>query len=278
MTTTYATTPDLGAVKQRQQQAWASGDFHVVAARIVLVAEQLCDTADLHAGWRVLDVATGSGNAAIAAARLGCDVVGIDYVPALLERGRQRAAVEGLSVELLEGDAESLPFPDGSFDAVTSVFGSMFAPDHAKAADELLRVTRPGGTIALASWTPDGFIGDLFRTTAGHVPPPAGVASPMLWGTESHLRELFGDAIASLEVTERTFTWRFRSAEKFVEFFRVWYGPTLKAFATLQGIARAALEADLVALARRHDRLGTDAIAIPATYTEAVAVTKGALT
>jgi ubiquinone/menaquinone biosynthesis C-methylase UbiE len=273
MTQTPAETkPDLAAVKQRQQLAWASGDFHVVAARIVIMAEQLCDTADLHAGWRVLDVATGSGNAAIAAARLGCDVVGVDYVPALLEKGRERAAAEGLEVELLEGDAEALPFPDGSFDAVLSVLGSMFAPDHEQAAAELLRVCRPGGTIALASWTPDSFIGDLFRTQAAHVPPPPGVRSPMLWGTEGHLRELFGDGITSLEVTERTFTWRFRSAEEFAEFFRLWYGPTLKTFAALEGDARDALERDLVELARRHDRLGADAIAIPATYTEAVAI------
>src|SRR5438093_4803003 len=185
MTTTDATPkPDLRAVKQRQQQTWASGDFAVVAARIVLVAEQLCDSADLHAGWRVLDVATGSGNAAIAAARLGCTAVGVDYVPSLLEQGRKRAAAEGLAVELLEGDAESLPFPDASFDAVTSVFGCMFAPDHAQTAAELLRVCRPGGKIALASWTPEGFIGELFHTVAAHVAPPAGVPSPMLWGTE----------------------------------------------------------------------------------------------
>jgi SAM-dependent methyltransferase len=267
-----ATQPDFEAVKQRQQQAWASGDFAVVAARIVLVAEQLCDTADLHAGWRVLDVATGSGNAAIAAARHGCDAVGVDYVPALLDRGRRRAAVEGLEVELLEGDAESLPFPDASFDAVTSVFGSMFAPDHAQAAAELLRVCRPGGTIALASWTPDGFIGELFRTVAKHVPPPAGVQSPMLWGTRAHLRELFGEGITSLEVTERTFTFRFLSAEEFVTFFRLWYGPTLKAFAALNDVAGDALERDLVELVRRFDRLGTGATAVPATYTEAVAV------
>jgi SAM-dependent methyltransferase len=272
--TLEARTPDFGAVKQRQQQAWASGDFAVVAARIVLVAEQLCETADLHAGWRVLDVATGSGNAAIAAARLGCTAVGIDYVPALLEHGRRRAAAEGLEVELLEGDAEALPFPDASFDAVTSVFGSMFAPDHARAAAELLRVCRPGGTIALANWTPAGFIGELFRTVGAHVPPPAGVPSPMLWGTEGHLRELFGDGIASLEVTERTYTWRFPSAEEFVTFFRRWYGPTVKAFAALEGSARDALERDLVALARRHDRLGTGATAIPATYTEAIAITR----
>ena len=266
------TMPDFGAIKERQQQAWASGDFHAVAARIVLVAEHLCETADLHAGWRVLDVATGSGNAAIAAARLDCTAVGVDYVPALLERGRRRAEAEGLEVELLEGDAEALPFPDASFDAVTSVFGSMFAPDHGRAASELLRVCRPGGTIALASWTPDGFIGELFRTTAAHVPPPAGLQSPMLWGTETHLRGLFGDGIAGLELEERTFSFRFGSAEEFVAFFRRWYGPTLKAFAALEGDAQDALERDLVELARRHDRLGRpDAIAIPATYTEAVA-------
>jgi SAM-dependent methyltransferase len=270
----HATAPDLEAIKQRQQQTWASGDFSVVAARIVLVAEHLCDTADLHAGWRVLDVATGSGNAAIAAARLGCTAVGVDYVPALLERGRIRAAAERLPVELLEGDAEALPFEDASFDAVTSVFGSMFAPDHAKAAAELLRVCRPGGTVALASWTPDGFIGELFRTTAAHVPPPAGLQSPLLWGTEQHLRELFGDGIVSLEVTERAFSFRFPTAEDFVSFFRIQYGPTLKAFAALEGDARDALERDLVALTRRFDRLGGDAVAISATYTEAVAITR----
>jgi ubiquinone/menaquinone biosynthesis C-methylase UbiE len=220
----------------------------------------------------VLDVATGSGNAAIAAARLGCEAVGVDYVPALLERGRERAAAEGLEIELIEGDAEALPFEDASFDAVTSVFGSMFAPDHAKAASELLRVTRPGGTIALASWTPAGFIGELFRTVGAHVPPPAGVQSPMLWGTEEHLRRLFGDGVCSLEVEERTFTFRFRSAEEFVSFFRQWYGPTLKAFAALEGAARDALEQDLVTLARRFDRLGGDAVAIPAAYTESVLV------
>jgi SAM-dependent methyltransferase len=273
MTSTIDTTaPDLGAVKQKQQAAWASGDYSLIAARIVPVAEHLVDTADLHAGWRVLDVATGSGNAAIAAARLGCTAVGVDYVPALLARGRERAAAEGLIVELTEGDAEDLPFVDGWFDAVTSVFGTMFAPDHAKAASELLRVVRPGGTIALASWTPDGFIGELFRTVAGHVPPPAGVPSPMLWGTEAHLRELFGEGICSLETEERTFTFRFRSAEELVSFFRTWYGPTLKAFAALEGSAREALETDLVALARRYDRLGGNAIAIPSTYTETVAV------
>jgi SAM-dependent methyltransferase len=272
--TVEPTTPDFGAIKERQQQAWASGDFHAVAARIVLVAEQLSDTADLRAGWRVLDVATGSGNAAIAAARHGCTVVGIDYVPALLERGRARAAAEGLDIELIEADAESLPFADDSFDAVTSVFGSMFAPDHVKTASELLRVVRPGGTVALASWTPDGFIGELFRTIAAYVSPPAGVASPLLWGTEGHLRELFGDGVASLEVAERTFTFRFRSAEEFVAFFRRWYGPTVKAFAALDDVAGDALERDFVELVRRFDRLGCGPVAVPSTYAEAVAIAR----
>lgn len=276
MTSTLNTpATDLATVKQRQQQTWASGDYSAIAARIVLVAEHLCDTADLRAGWHVLDVATGSGNAAIAAARHGCDVVGIDYVPSLLERGRARAEAEGLPVALLEGDAEALPFADRTFDAVVSVFGSMFAPDHARTAAEMLRVTRSGGTIALASWTPEGFIGQLFRTVAAHVPPPAGVQSPLLWGTEAHLRELFGGGITSLEVTERTFTFRFRSPEDFVDFFRTRYGPTLKAFAALaDDDARAALARDLVELVIRFDRLDGDAVAIPSGYTEAIARTR----
>ena len=268
-------TPDLGTIKQKQQVAWSSGDFHMVAARIAITAERLVDAADLQANWRVLDVATGSGNAAIAAARLGCEVVGVDYVPGLLDRGRVRALAEGLTVSFVEGDAEALPFEDDSFDATISIFGSMFAPDHAKAASELLRVTRSGGKIALGSWTPEGFLGDVFRTTAGYVPPPAGLRSPMLWGTEAHLRELFGDGLESLDVTEQPFTFRFESAEEFVAFFRRWYGPTLKAFEAVTGDDRGNLEAALVALARRHDRLGHgEAIAIPATYVEAIAVTR----
>jgi SAM-dependent methyltransferase len=266
--------PDCGSIKATQQRTWSSGNFSVVASRIQLVAEQLAEDAGLRAGWRVLDVATGSGNAAIAAARLGCTVEGVDYVPALLERGRVRAAAEGYDIRFVEGDAEALPYADGEFDAVTTIFGSMFAPDHQQAAAELLRVTRPGGTVAVASWTPDGFIGQLFKTVGRHVPPPAGVASPILWGTESHLREIFGEGISSLSATERSFTWRFTSAQALVDTFRTWYGPTYKAFAALgDADAEAALEADIVALATSFDRLGSgDAIAVPATYLEAVAV------
>src|SRR5258706_7954785 len=174
--------PDFAAVKSRQQNTWASGDFSVVASRIVFQAEHLCETADVQAGWRVLDVATGSGNAAIAAARRGCEAVGVDYVPALLERGRVRAAAEHLDVRFVEGDAEDLRFPDASFDAVLSIYGVMFAPDHHRVAAELARVCRPGGRIALASWTPDGFIGETFPIFSRYLPPPPGPLPPAPWG------------------------------------------------------------------------------------------------
>ena len=263
--------PDLSAVKARQQATWASGDFAVVASRIMLVSELLADTADLRAGWRVLDVACGSGNAAIAAARSGTRAVGVDYVPALLEDGRARARAERLDVEFLVGDAENLPVADGSFDAVLSVFGAMFAPDHERAAREIVRVTRPGGTVGLASWTPDGFIGGMFRAVAGHAPPPAGVPAPVLWGTEDHLAGLFGAAAAEMRSARRIFTFRFASAEEFVAFFRRWYGPVRKAFEALGEPGRAALAADLTALARRWDRCGDGgSVAIPAAYLESV--------
>ena len=266
--------PDRAAVKQKQQQTWASGDFAVIASRMALISERLVDQADVHSGWRVLDVATGSGNAAIAAARLGCDVVGIDYVPALLDRARVRAEAEGFTIEFVEGDAESLPFPDDSFDAVTTVLGSMFAPDHERAAAELVRVCRSGGVIANVSWTPAGYLAEMFRTMGAHVPPPPGVQSPLLWGTEAHLRELFADRVSSLETTAQTFTWRYESPEAFVDEFWTWYGPTVMAFAALEGDPEAgdALERHLVALARRSDRLEDGAVAIPAAYLEAIAV------
>jgi ubiquinone/menaquinone biosynthesis C-methylase UbiE len=260
---------DLAAVKTRQQETWASGDFSAIATLIVPVAESLADVADLRAGSAVLDVASGSGNAALAAARLGSVVTGIDYVPALLARGRERADAERLSVDFRDGDAEDIPFPDESFDAAVSVFGSMFAPDHRRAAAELVRVTRPGGTIALASWTPDGFVGAMFRTIALRIPPPAGLSSPMLWGTEDHLAELFGSEVAWTHV-RRTFTFRFTSAEAFVQSFAEYYGPTVKALEAA-GSAREALVGELRDLARSWNRLEQPGpIAVPAAYLESV--------
>jgi SAM-dependent methyltransferase len=273
VTTTASRSPaaDLAAIKGRQRATWASGDYAAVAARIPLVAELLVDRADLAAGSRVLDVATGSGNAALAAARSGCTVVGLDYVPALLDRAGLRAAAEGLAIELVEGDAEALPFADASFDAVLSVFGVMFAPDQERAAAELLRVCRPGGTVALASWAPDGFLGDLFRTIGAHVPPPAGLASPMAWGDRDHLAGLLGDGVG-VTATERVYTFRFPSPEAFVDFFRAHYGPTLKAFEALDAGGRERLAADIAALVRGRDRRGGGAVAVPGAYLEVVAV------
>jgi len=267
--------PDFNAVKQRQQATWASGDFSVVAARIVYQAEHLCETADLQSGWRVLDVATGSGNAALAAARRGCDAVGIDYVPALLERGRIRADAEHLSVEFVEGDAEQIPFPANSFDAVLSIYGVMFAPNHRQAAAELLRVCRPGGRIALACWTPEGFIGETFRLFSRYLPPAPGLQPPVRWGDAAYQRELFGDGAASLTTYPQTAIFRYRSAEENVEFFRTYYGPTLRAFDALPADRQAALNEELIALARRFDRNGGEGpVAIAADYLETVVIKK----
>jgi SAM-dependent methyltransferase len=275
MTTPDAPRPDLAAVKARQQQTWASGDYSLVAARIVFQAEHLCETADLQAGWRVLDVATGSGNAALAAARRGCTVVGVDYVPALLERGRVRAAAERLEIEFVEGDAEALPFPDAAFDAVVSVFGAMFTPDHRKTAGELARVCRPGGRIALACWTPDGFIGETFRVLSKYLPPAPGLQPPVRWGDEAYLDSLFGPAAASITSYRRTAVFRYRSVEENLDFFRTYYGPTLRAFAALDEARREGLREDLLANARRFDRNGgTGPVAIAADYLETVIVRK----
>jgi SAM-dependent methyltransferase len=263
--------PDFAAVKTRQQGTWASGDFSVVASRIVFQAEHLCETADLQAGWRVLDVATGSGNAALAAARRGCEVVGVDYVPALLERGRLRAAAEHLDVEFLERDAEDLLFPDASFDAVLSIYGVMFAPDHHRAAAELARVCRPGGLIALACWTPDGFIGETFRIFSRYIPPTPGLQPPVRWGDESYLASLFGGLAGSITSHRRTAIFRYKSADENVEFFRTYYGPTLRAFESLSPAKRESLRQDLIALAGEYDRNGgSGPIAITADYLETV--------
>ena len=264
---------DLKAVKQGQQQMWSQGDFSMVATISQIVAENLCEAVDIVPGERVLDVACGSGNAAIAAARRFTEVTGVDYVPALLERGRERASAERLEIEFVEGDAEALPFDDGSFDCVLSTFGAMFAPDQQRTADELVRVCRPGGRIGMANWTPDGFIGRVLRTTISHLSPdgpPPGVQPPPLWGTEERLRGLFGDRITELVVQPREFTFRFLSPEHWGEFFRTYYGPTNVAFDTL-GEKGSALEDDMLDLAREHNRAGDRAMIVPAEYAEVVA-------
>src|SRR5499427_10338873 len=268
--TMAAARTDLSVVKARQQKTWAGGDYAVVASRLVLISELLADAADLKAGWEVLDVACGNGNATLAAARSGTYALGIDYVPELLEGGRVRAVAEGLDVEFRLGDVENLPVDEESYDAVLSVFGAMFAPDHQRAADEIIRAARPGGTVALASWTPDGFIGQMFGVITRYVPGPPGVASPLLWGTERHLSGLFGAVVADARSVQRTFTWRFTSPEDLVWFFRRWYGPVLKAFEVLDTNGRAALAHDLAQLARHWDRNHGGSIAVPATYLETI--------
>jgi SAM-dependent methyltransferase len=262
---------DFAAIKTRQQATWASGDFAVIGTTLQIVGESLCEAADVRAGERVLDVACGNGNATLAAARRFAHTTGADYVPELLAKARLRAEAEGLAVELHQADAEALPFADASFDVVLSTFGVMFAPDHATAAAELARVCRPGGRIGLANWTPDGFIGELFGVVGRHVPPPAGLTPPSLWGKREHLVALFGDAVSSLEVTRKDFAFRYESAAHFIDVFRSFYGPTLKAFAALDEHGRAALTRDIEALLARWDRGGGHSLVVPAAYLEVVA-------
>ncbi|MBA2489452.1 MAG: methyltransferase domain-containing protein [Chloroflexi bacterium] len=269
---TVMSTPDLAAIKQRQQATWASGDYHMIGTQIQIVSELLIEELDVHSTERVLDVATGSGNAALAAARRGCEVVGLDYVPALLERARRRAEAEGLEAAFVEGDAEALPFDDGSFDVVCSVFGTMFAPHQEQTADELARVCRPGGRVGIVAHTPEGFIGQLFKTNAKHVPPPAGLRSPVQWGTEERVRELFGDAIAEIRAEKRHYVFRDRSPEVYLDHWRRFYGPMMKAFEAVGEAGRQALEADLLDLIGRFNRADDGTMAVPSEYLEAVIV------
>jgi SAM-dependent methyltransferase len=264
-------TPDLAAVKQKQQAAWSSSDYAVIGTTLQIVGENLCEAADLLAGERVLDVAAGNGNATLAAARRWGRVVSTDYVPQLLERGRARAKAEGLPVEFRVADAEDLPFAEGSFDVVMSTFGVMFTPNQEKAAAELLRVCRSGGRIAMANWTPDGFIGQLFKTLGKHVPPAPGLKSPALWGSEPRLRELFGAGASDIQATRRQFNFRYRSANHWLDVFRTWYGPVHKAFASL-GDKDAALEKDLLDLMATFNRKGDASLVIPSDYLEIVIV------
>lgn len=261
-------TEHLALVKSRQRAMWASGDFAVIGTTLQIVGETLCESANLESGARVLDVACGNGNAALAAARRWCRVTGLDYVPALLRRAGDRARAEGLELALVEGDAEQLPFEDASFDAAVSTFGVMFAPDQERAARELMRVVRPSGTIALASWTPGGFIGEMLVSIRRHVPPPPGVASPVFWGTEARIEQLFAGA-RSIRASKRDFVFRYQSTAHFIDIFRRYYGPTLMAFAALDADGQQRLAADLSELCARFN--GSErTLVVPAEYLEVV--------
>ena len=265
-------TPDLLAVKERQRQVWSMGNFAQVGNAIVLISERLCEAADVRSGERVLDVATGSGNTALAAARRFALVTGVDYVPALLEQARKRTEAELLTAEFQVGDAEDLPFPDASFDVVLSTFGCMFAPNQEKAAAELLRVTRPGGRIAMANWTPDSYVGRLFMVSGKHAPPPPGLRPPSQWGTEERLRELCGDGISKLTANRQVFTFHYPSPDFYVDFMRTYFGPTKNTFESLDAGGQESLATEIRALIDEFNRAEDGTVVIPATYLEVVAV------
>jgi len=262
--------PDLGAIKARQQGAWSSGDYAVIGTTLQIVGEDLCEALDLRSNQRVLDVAAGNGNASLAAARRWCDVVATDYVPALLDRARERAEADRLDIEFREADAEALPFADGSFDVVVSTFGVMFTPDQDRAAAELVRVCKNGGKIGLANWTPEGFIGELFKTIGKHVAPPTGARSPALWGTRPRLAELFESHAASIQSASRHFVFRYRSPEHWLETFKTYYGPVLRTFAALAPPAQLQLQHDLMSLIGRFNRSGDGSMVVPSEYLEVV--------
>jgi len=261
---------DLEAVKAHQQGAWSSGDYAVVGTTLQIVGEELCEALDLRSGQTVLDVAAGNGNVSLAAARRWCDVVSTDYVPALLERARERADAEGLGITFREADAEDLPFSDGSFDVVVSTFGVMFTPDQERAAAELVRVCKRGGKIGLANWTPEGFIGQVFKTIGKHVPPPPGAKSPALWGTRTRMIELFEPHASSIKSAHRRFAFRYHSPEHWLEIFKTYYGPLLKTFAALAPPAQSALERDLMSLIGQFNRSGDGSMVVPSEYLEVV--------
>ena len=269
LTQTTPPSVDLTAVKSRQQAAWGSGDYAVIGTTLQIVGEQLCEAIDLRSTHRVLDVAAGNGNATLAAARRFADVVSTDYVGALLERGRERAAADRLSVTFQEADAEALPFDDDSFDVVMSTFGVMFTPNQEQAASELRRVCRPGGKIGLASWTPEGFIGGLFKTIGKYIPPAPGVRPPSLWGTRAHIETLFGSD-TTLVAERRHFVFRYKSAKHWVEIFRTYYGPIVKAFAAVDAAAREALAADIYTLLDQFNVADDGTLVVPSEYLEVV--------
>jgi SAM-dependent methyltransferase len=265
-----AAAPDLATIKQRQQATWASGDFSVIGVTLQMVGESLAEAADIRAHESVIDIAAGNGNATLAAARRFASVTSTDYVPALLEKGRARAVAEGLFVDFREADAEALPFPDASFDAALSTFGVMFTPDHARAASEMLRVVRGGGRIGMANWTPEGFVGQLFKTMGRHLPPPAGLKPPSLWGTEDYLRQLFSSEASAMHIERKLFNFRYASAAHMLQMFRDYYGPVHKAFAALGPDAGRALEQDMLQLLERLNTAGPDSLVVPGEYLEVV--------
>jgi len=264
--------PDFATIKTRQQATWASGDFAVIGVTLQIVGETLAEAADIRAGETVLDVAAGNGNASLAAAHRFARVTSTDYVPALLDKGRARAAAEGLKIDFRVADAEDLPFADSAFDVALSTFGVMFTPDHAKSSGELLRVVRAGGRIALANWTPDGIVGQLFKTIGKYLPPPAGLRSPALWGTEDYLRELFGAQAAGIRVARRSYVFRYGSTAHWLQVFKDYYGPVQKAFGALDAQGQAALQADIVAMLDAANTGGEASLVVPSDYLEAVIV------
>jgi len=267
-----ATQPDFAAIKARQQATWASGDFAIIGTTLQIVGESLAEAADIRSGEHVIDVAAGNGNATLAAARRFAHVTSTDYVPALLEKGAIRAKAEGLNVVFQVADAEDLPFKDRSFDVALSTFGAMFTPDHAKPAREMLRVVRHGGRIGLANWTPEGFIGQLFKLIGKYVPPPAGLKSPALWGTEPHMVALFGSQAADIRCVRRNFNFRYLSASHWLQVFRDFYGPTHKVFASLDVAKQEALEAEITALLESLNVGGSASLVVPGEYLEVVIV------
>jgi ubiquinone/menaquinone biosynthesis C-methylase UbiE len=262
--------PDLAALKTRQQAAWSSGNYAIVGTTLQIVGEQLCEALDITGGSKVLDVAAGNGMASLAAARRWCDVTSTDYVPALLEQGRVRAAAEGATIDFREADAENLPFADNSFDVVLSTFGVMFTPNQDRAASELLRVCKPKGKIGLANWTPEGFIGQVFKTLGKYLPPPAGIKSPALWGTRARLTEMFDAGASAVRTESRLFNFRYRSPEHFLDIFKTYYGPVLKAFAALEPAKQQQLHDDLHALIVRMNRASNGSMVVPSEYLEVV--------
>lgn len=268
--TTAKSAPDLQAAKAKQQAAWSSGDYAIIGTTLQIVGEQLAEAMDLRAGQTVLDIAAGNGNATMAAARRWCEVTSTDYVESLLARGRKRAEADGLQVKFQIADAEDLPFAEASFDAVVSTFGAMFSPDQDRTAAEMMRVCKSRGRIGLANWTPESFVGQMFKTIGRYLPPPTGAKSPAIWGTHGWLETTFAPAASKIAAEPRHFNFRYRSAQHFLDIFRAYYGPVHKAFQALDEVGRTALARDIVELVGRFNLSGDETMVVPGEYLEVV--------